>query len=267
MTDKRPAFQWYPKDYLTDENVVMMTLEEEGAYRRLIDYCWLHQTLPNDVERLAPLCKVDGTRMAVLWQAIRPCFREQNGNPKRLIHPRLEKERQKQDEHRKQKSEAGKAGAKARWEKEHDGTANVLPLAKNGFPSAFPSASSKTTTPPIPPFEHEFSTFWERYPLKVGRKAALKAYQTRRRAGATAEEILAGLSRYLAYKEARQERHHNPATFLGPNEWFREPWTVQENDLARGREKRRQDEEPVLDPKFRGEWTPISQERISAKGR
>ena len=115
MTDKRPAFQWYPKDYLTDENVVVMTLEEEGAYRRLIDYCWLHGSLPNDTERMAPLCKTDGTRMAQLWPAIEPCFQQMNGDANRLVHPRLEKERKKQDEYREKKSRAGKAGADKRW--------------------------------------------------------------------------------------------------------------------------------------------------------
>lgn len=115
MPDKRPAFQWYPKDYLTDENVVVMSLAEEGAYRRLIDYCWLHGTLPNDMARLAMLCKCDERYMKDMWSAIEPCFQEQNGNANRLVHPRLEKERAKQDEYKKQKSEAGKKGARKRW--------------------------------------------------------------------------------------------------------------------------------------------------------
>ena len=118
MTDKRPAFQWYPKDYLTDENVLPMTLEEEGAYRRLIDYCWLHGSIPNDPKRMAPLCKCDSAHMEELWPAIEPCFRLMNGDAKRLVHPRLLKERKKQDEYRKKKSDAGKIGAEKRWGKD-----------------------------------------------------------------------------------------------------------------------------------------------------
>lgn len=71
-------------------------------------------------------------------------------------------------------------------------------------------------------FQDDFSLFWDRYPLKVGKKAALKAYQATRRKGATAGEIMEGLSRYLEFKDKAGERHHNPATFLGPNEWWAE---------------------------------------------
>jgi len=138
--DNRPAFQWYPKDYLTNESVALMTLEEEGAYRRLLDYCWLHETLPNSVERLAPLCKCDSGRMALLWPAIEVCFYVDPEDGNRLRNRRLDEERAKQDSHREKKSEAGKAGAKARWADGGNGTANVLPMANDG--SSFASSSS-----------------------------------------------------------------------------------------------------------------------------
>jgi hypothetical protein len=39
---KPPAYQWYPKDYESDEAVRLMTYEQEGIYRRLLD----HQRAP-----------------------------------------------------------------------------------------------------------------------------------------------------------------------------------------------------------------------------
>jgi len=143
MGDKRPAFQWYPKDYLTDENVIPMTLEEEGAYRRLIDHCWLHGSIPDDMDRLGAMCKTSGEHLAELWPAIEPCFRKKG---QRWYHPRLDLERRKQDNHRKAKSEAGKAGAKARWENEENGSAMNLPMAKNGSSFASASATATATT-------------------------------------------------------------------------------------------------------------------------
>ena len=139
---KAPAFQWYPKDYLTDENVVLMTLEEEGAYRRLMDYCWLQGSLPNDMKALAAMCKnVTPERMAELFFAIGRCFTLANG---RLYHPRLEREKQAQLERREAKQKAGKKGAKARWGNkiQDNGSAMVLPMAKNGSSSASASASA-----------------------------------------------------------------------------------------------------------------------------
>jgi Protein of unknown function (DUF1376)/DnaB-like helicase C terminal domain len=52
-----PAFQFYPADYLADANVQMMTLEEEGAYIRLLSYCWREGTIPADNASLSRLCK------------------------------------------------------------------------------------------------------------------------------------------------------------------------------------------------------------------
>ena len=143
MTDKRPSFQWYPKDYLSDENVALMSLEEEGAYRRLMDFCWLQGSIPGDMESLGKLCKnVDQERMAVLWDAISKCFKRRG---ERYVHPRLEIERRKQDSFKKSKSRAGTAGAEARWQKEENGSAIVLPMAKNGSSSASASSSSSST--------------------------------------------------------------------------------------------------------------------------
>ena len=117
-------------------------------------------------------------------------------------------------------------------------------------------------TPPAEVFLCDFEIFWNRYPLKVGRKAALKAYQARRRAGAKPEDILEGLTRYLAFKAATQERHHNPATFLGPNEWWSEPWTIPEAKTAE--EKRGNGPtECVVDAKFKRPFEPIITERVT----
>jgi hypothetical protein len=38
--DKLPAYQWYPGDWLKDPNVRLLTLEEKGAWRELLDYMW-----------------------------------------------------------------------------------------------------------------------------------------------------------------------------------------------------------------------------------
>ena len=65
-TGKAPAYLWYPKDYLADANTVLMSLEEEGAYRRLLDYCWLEGSIPGDMKAMGKA--VGYTRWdAALW--------------------------------------------------------------------------------------------------------------------------------------------------------------------------------------------------------
>jgi hypothetical protein len=107
-----PAFQWYPKDILSSSRVAEMTLEEEGAYRRALDFCWLHGTLPNDAERLARIIgKGASTTLATVVQSM---FEPAPNDPSRLIHPRLEQERQKQEIWANKSREGGLKSAETR---------------------------------------------------------------------------------------------------------------------------------------------------------
>lgn len=118
MAEKLPYYKRFPKDYLSDENVALMTLEEEGAYNRLMDYCWLQGSIPDDVESLARLCRVSAEKMEELWPSIRPCFDE--GEAGRLVHPRMEKERvaaMQKMRSTDSKKTGGRKGAKRRWER------------------------------------------------------------------------------------------------------------------------------------------------------
>jgi uncharacterized protein YdaU (DUF1376 family) len=144
---KAPAFMWYPKDYLTDEHTVVMTLEEEGAYRRLLDHCWLQGSIPDDMQALARMCKnISPRRMEKLWKSIEPCFRKRAG---RWYHPRLDIERRGQEARREAKSRAGKLGAEAKHGKAKAGTATIVPVAKASSTIAPASAlAEKTETSP-----------------------------------------------------------------------------------------------------------------------
>jgi uncharacterized protein YdaU (DUF1376 family) len=116
--NRSPAFQFYPADYLSDENVVMMSLAGQGAYVRLMCYCWREGSIPKDIDRLARLCGIDSSAMGQLWAELKLCFAEHPADPERLVHPRLEKEREKQAEFHRERTESGKRGAKLRWERE-----------------------------------------------------------------------------------------------------------------------------------------------------
>ena len=52
---KAPAFQFYPGDWLGSQRVTLMSLEEEGAYIRLLSYCWQHGSIPREPEKIARL--------------------------------------------------------------------------------------------------------------------------------------------------------------------------------------------------------------------
>lgn len=159
MKAQSPAFQFYPKDWLSDPEVVRMTLEERGAYMQLLCYCWLEGGIPNDVDELAKLCGVTRRRMQKLWKTLGPRFEFDGKTAEVLRNPRLERERKAQNEHRERRREAGRRGAASRWGKRtkrpapaepagvvHNGNAIDLPLANDGSPSPTP-----VRTPPTPP--------------------------------------------------------------------------------------------------------------------
>lgn len=157
MSNDSPAFQFYPKDYLADENQKLMTNQERGCYTTLMCHSWLEGSIPADVNKIAKLCNEPPDVMAQLWLAIGSCFVEVPNKPGRLVNPRLEEERRKQQQHRMERSTSGAKGAKARWDKQYtdfnlDGSANSSangsaikePLAKDS--SSSPSSSSSNNT-------------------------------------------------------------------------------------------------------------------------
>lgn len=94
-SDRSPAFQFYPADFLSDIHVATMSLAERGAYITLLCYCWNEGHLDANETRLARLCGVGLSEWRKLWEALAPCFDEGNGL---LTHARLNHEREKQAE-------------------------------------------------------------------------------------------------------------------------------------------------------------------------
>ena len=109
---KAPAFQFYAADYLADENVALMTLEEEGAYTRALAYCWREGSIPADPEKLSRLLK--GASAEVVATVVRRFDKMMTPIGERFIHARLELEREKQREWIKKSADAGKMSGKAR---------------------------------------------------------------------------------------------------------------------------------------------------------
>ena len=123
--DKSPAYQWYPRDYTSDALVVSMTLEQEGAYRRLLDVEWLEGALPNDPAQLWRLAKAPSRAHFErhIWPVIHRKFVARKRFPQAcgkvisgglLINKRLEREREKQTNANRLKQLA----AEWRWHKE-----------------------------------------------------------------------------------------------------------------------------------------------------
>jgi uncharacterized protein YdaU (DUF1376 family) len=87
-----PSFQWYPDRFRGSGAVQAMTLEEEGAYRRLLDSQWSRGYVPSDPRRIAAILGVTPRKARELFAAMAECFEEES--PGRLVTPFLESVRQ-----------------------------------------------------------------------------------------------------------------------------------------------------------------------------
>jgi uncharacterized protein YdaU (DUF1376 family) len=169
---KSPAFQFYPTDYLGSQRVQMMTLEEEGAYCRLLWSCWQHGSIPSDPELAARLVgKGCSTTVA---RVVLQMFEIACGEG-RLTHDRLEMERAKQADWREKSSAGGRKSAAIRQSKSKGGSRVVKPpYQPNGnipspSPSPSPSPDSATDTvsktpksPPAADASHPWEGDWRR---------------------------------------------------------------------------------------------------------
>jgi len=109
VAGKAPAFQFYAAEYLADENVQLLTLEQEGIYIRLLAYCWREGSIPADPVKLSRLCK--NAPAEALESVVGLFFPGSDG---RLIHGRLEAERRKHEEYRRTQAANGSRGGRPR---------------------------------------------------------------------------------------------------------------------------------------------------------
>ena len=104
---KSPAYQWYPKDVLSSVRVQQLTLAEEGAYRRALDFCWLNGELPADPRLLS---KVVGKGCTPAIAKVVAALFVRQGDV--LTHERLNEEREKQRIWSEKSAEGGKKSRK-----------------------------------------------------------------------------------------------------------------------------------------------------------
>jgi hypothetical protein len=148
--DKSPAFQYYPKDLLTDMNWRRMTYPEKGMYWELVSLCWLDGSIPADIGAIARVLAIDIPTLEDAWINIGRCFQQSTVlDCSKLVHPRLEFERRKQADRRKVCS---KGGRNSRGKPKHtldltpQQSTNTKRTLKQHTPSASPTATAYNNT-------------------------------------------------------------------------------------------------------------------------
>lgn len=153
--DRAPAFQFYPRDFLSDPNVLAMDNQQIGVYTKLLCICWMQDGMPDDAAALARMVGESEEWMTTAGVAVLACFKTAKGGARgarggaRLHHPRLMAERKRQIDRRKERSEAGKKGNQKRWQDQQDTSLSDRSAIANGrssSPSATASLFSESPT-------------------------------------------------------------------------------------------------------------------------
>ena len=140
-----PAFQFYPKDFLSSSKVQRMSLTEVGIYIKLLSHCWLLGTLPNDMKKLAGMVGMKSQQLERTWpNVLSECFTVKGD---RLIQDRLDQERKKQDEYRRRQSDRGKQGGRPKSAGLSSAKQDVLSRTKPEKSSSSPISDLQSSTP------------------------------------------------------------------------------------------------------------------------
>lgn len=182
-----PWFPWYPKDFETDEAVILMSNQQRGVYLKFMNHSWLHGGIPIEEEALARLANEPLATFRELWPGISVCW--VNGGNGRLVNPRQELERAKLVAKTESRREAGKRGAKAKHCQSFasgksvampefcQSNARVLPVAKPSYSDTDTDTDTESKTP-LPPLQ-ETASEWlaprlsDRHP-KTGDRTAVE---------------------------------------------------------------------------------------------
>lgn len=126
IKNKAPAFQFYPKDVLSDGNAMAMPAEAFGIYMKLLCFDWIDDGLINDWKVWRKLGGYEPFNFqgedresedwAIIQSYLEPQFIPHPTKPGYVTNPRLLKERENQRE----KSESAQKSANKRWEQERN---------------------------------------------------------------------------------------------------------------------------------------------------
>jgi len=220
---------------------------EHGRYFALLRLIWKSPEcrIPNDDAWLAR--KLARPVDAVKKQ-VRPLIEEFCQTSRNFItQKRLRDEWKRARERSKKQSER----AKSRWEKNKDecrgnaerhasGNASIPIPTTTDTKKKVKKESGSQSSPDLldavsPSNGHEtkaqsdwpsdaFDQFWKKYPHKVGKKAALKAFAAAKRTGVTWARMTFALDRYI-HEKPPDRAWCNPATWLNQGRWDDEPAT------------------------------------------
>lgn len=163
---KSPAFQFYVQDFMV--GTAHFSAEETGAYIRLLCYQWDNGSIENEEKIIK---KITGVSVKKIEKVIKK-FSIKDGFLKNI---RLEKERKKQIELRKRRSDAGKKGNEVKYKSRRANANGSLGDRNAGALQSSYSSSTSVLNTGTPTAEEEpyFQIFRRNLPTSTSTELVL----------------------------------------------------------------------------------------------
>lgn len=147
-TKKDPAFLAYATAWLQSESVNAMTLEQQGAYWRLLCFAWLHEGVPSDESALQRMLGLSRSRFRAVWAGVSKCWQPSPSDSSRLVNERQERERAERKKRAEDMRDLSRRGVEARRNRAVD---RPVDRAVNGTVDHSVNPSTSTSTPSSTP--------------------------------------------------------------------------------------------------------------------
>jgi uncharacterized protein YdaU (DUF1376 family) len=208
-------FKLYIGDYQRD--TAHLSVTEHGAYLLMLQHFYA-------TEKPLPMGKVLHRMLRAQDKAEREAIdfiagKFWTATDRGLINERAMKEIGKAEHQRSVNQQIGKLGGRPKRKETESVSESDTESEPINNPNQTPDTRHQTNTPKPPP--DGFESFWERYPKKVGRPAAMKAFRSAKLNGHL-PEVLADVEEKAASPAWTKDGGQfipNPATYLNQRRW------------------------------------------------
>lgn len=146
-----------------DEVFMLMTYEQQGIYRALLDQQWVEGSIPSDERQLATILRLTPGKFKKCWTLISAKFQQTSDG--RLINIKLDSQRKKLDAYIEEQQKRGQIGGRRKADALAVATLRLGPTLQPNPSSSITSSSSTEKQKPSPaekaPGVREFLTWWQ----------------------------------------------------------------------------------------------------------
>jgi len=228
------SFPFYPTDFLM--GTMFLSTEEVGAYIRLLCYQWQEGKIPENSENLK---KISGISRKKLENVLKKFQRYEENSEFFLVNDRLEVVRGEREQFIEIQRANGKKGGRPPKQKpeglENPRVSQDITQTKPELTLPSPSPSPSPLIPPNPQgggddekeksqYPKAFEQFWEAYPKKKAKGAALIAWK-KAKDKPEIENLIEIIEENKESKEWKKENGQfipYPATWINEKRWLDE---------------------------------------------